>query len=183
MKVSTRLLFPWLTMAGAFTLAACQGTVPLQPETSPAAAAQQTQQAASTQAVEQSAVQAAPAIRFFLAQSRPADDLLQIQLDPQTSVYALPQPVFTQADMKQVVPLKSQQGQVFLRFDFNERGAEKLEAISQQAAGNYLVLTINDRVVAIPQVASAYEKPAVHVPMRSAEDAQAVVNLLRQGGQ
>ncbi|MGO3743204.1 SecDF P1 head subdomain-containing protein [Kerstersia sp.] len=177
-----RPLFPWLTVAGALALAACQSTVPLQPDTTPSAEAQQAQPVAEAQPVDQPAAQNAPAIRFFLAQSRPADDLLQIQLDPQTSVYALPQPVFTQADMTQIVPLKSQQGQVVLRFDFNERGAQKLNAISRQAAGNYLVLTINDQVVAVPQVAASYEKPAVHVPMRSVDDAQAVVNLLRQGG-
>ncbi|CAK7072023.1 SecDF P1 head subdomain-containing protein [Kerstersia gyiorum] len=186
MKFSTRPLFPWLMLAGAVSLAACQNTVPRQPESESQAAQQaqqqgqeQTQQAQLTQ--QQAAANTAPAIRFFLAQPQPADDLVQIQLNPETSVYALPQPVFTQADLQQIVPLQSQQGQVFLRFDFNEQGAQKLESISRQAAGNYLVLTINDQIVAVPQVASSYERPAVHVPMRSAEDAQAVVELLRQG--
>lgn len=183
MTISKQSLFRCLVLASAVTLAACQQAAPMRQDAQPAAATQAAAEQPEKSAAPQTQARAssAPAISFFLAQPQADSELTPVQLSPEATLYALPQPVLTQADIRQVVPLQSQQGQVFLRFDFNDAGGQKLTEISEQAAGNYLILSINNQIVAVPQVAPSYQGNAMHVPMRSAEDAQAVASLLRQG--
>ncbi|WP_415358983.1 SecDF P1 head subdomain-containing protein [Kerstersia gyiorum] len=169
-----------LTVLGAVLLAACQQTVPVrqdaQPDAARQAAAQQQQQ---QQAAQAPAANSAPAVSFFLAQAQPAEGLSEVVLNPNTRLYALPQPVFTQQDLQQVLPVRNNQGQVFLRFDFNEQGAQKLATVTSRAQGNYLILSMRDQIVAVPQINAVYDQGFLPVPVQSAEAAQAMLQLLR----
>lgn len=172
-----------LTVLGAVLLAACQQTAPVrqdaQPDAAQQAAAQQQQQQAARAAAQAPAANSAPAVSFFLAQAQPAEGLSEVVLNPNTRLYALPQPVFTQQDLQQVLPVRNNQGQVFLRFDFNEQGAQKLATVTSRAQGNYLILSMRDQIVAVPQINAVYDQGFLPVPVQSAEAAQAMLQLLR----
>ncbi|CAM4378860.1 SecDF P1 head subdomain-containing protein [Kerstersia similis] len=166
-------------------LAACQQTAPVRQDSQPTAADQAAaRQQAAAQAAAQPAAQApaastAPTVSFFLAQAQPAEGLAEVALNPTTRLYALPQPVLTQQDLQQVVPVRNAQGQVFLRFDFNEQGAQKLATVTSRAQGNYLILSMRDQIVAVPQITATYDQGFLPVPVQSAEAAQSILQLLR----
>ncbi|MBO9357646.1 hypothetical protein GG851_26950 [Bordetella petrii] len=166
-------------LASVAALAACQHAAPQRAHAGPDAARQASAAPAAPQA-QPAAGSAAPVVTFHLAQVRPAQGLARVQLNPGTSLYAVPQPVFTQADLQQVVPVQDSKGQVYLRFEFNPRGAAKLAQISREAVGNYLIVSVRGRPVAVPQISAAYEDGKLPVAVDSAEDAQAIVQRMRQ---
>ncbi|MCD0502169.1 SecDF P1 head subdomain-containing protein, partial [Bordetella petrii] len=146
-----------------------------------AAAAPRTAASQSTpQPQQQAAGNTAPLIAFHLAQARPAEGLARVAVNPGTSLYAVPQPVFTQADLQQVVPVQAKNGQVFLRFDFNQQGAAKLAKVTREALGNYLIISVRSQVVAVPNIGAAYEGGTFPVPLNSVDEAQSIVKMLRQ---
>lgn len=167
---------------GLIALTACQHAAPPRGDRV-AAATQAATPAGSTAggaAMAQPAVNGAPVVTFHLAQLQPAEGLARVQPNPQVSLYAARQPVFTQADLRQVIPVQDSRGQVFLRFEFNQRGSEKLAQVTRAAIGNYLLLSIRGRLVAIPRIQTAHEDGSFPVPFDSVEEAQSVVRLLRQ---
>ena len=177
----TRLAIRCLALAGVAALAACQHTAPKRANAGPAGAAtaaatQQTPQ----QPRQQATGSTAPVVTFHLAQAQPADGLARVQLNPSTSLYAVPNPVFTQADLQQVVPVQGKNGQVFLRFDFTQQGAAKLAKVTREALGNYLIVSVRGKVIGVPRIATAYEDGNFPLPASSVEEAQAMVQLLRQ---
>lgn len=176
-----RTLCRCLALAATVALAACQQTAPKQAETQPEAA----QQAAALQAQRQQAAAAqqaaaqAPVVAFYLAQATAAQGLAPVSLSGGNTLYALPQPVFTQQDLAQIVPMRSNQGQIYLRFNFNEEGARKLAAVTSQAVGHYLVLSVRNQIVAVPQIRAASEQGFLPVPVDSVEQAQAIIQQLQ----
>ena len=165
-----------LAVASLMTLAACQ--VP--PNMADNQAAAGTAAARPAAAQQQGAANSsAPAITFHLAQANPAQGLARIQLNPQTSLYALPQPVFTQADLQQIVPVQTKSGQVYLRFDFTQQGAAKLAQVTRQAVGNYLILSAHGKLVAVPRIGAAYTDGRFPVPVKNADEARAMLQTLR----
>lgn len=167
--------------AGAMLLAACQHGTPIR-DGGAAPATDATTAAAKTAggAGMAPAANAVPAVTFHLAQLQPAEGLVRVQPNPQVTLYAARQPVFTHADLRQVVPVQDNRGQVFLRFAFNQRGAEKLAQVTRAAIGNYLLLSIQGRLVAVPRIQAAHEDGMFTVPFDSVEEAQSMVRLLRQ---
>ncbi|HYG43941.1 MAG TPA: hypothetical protein VEA17_13560 [Bordetella sp.] len=181
----TRLAIRCLALAGVAALAACQHTAPKRANGGPAgpataSATQQTPQQTAQQPPQQATGSTAPVVTFHLAQAQPADGLARVQLNPSTSLYAVPNPVFTQADLQQVVPVQGKNGQVFLRFDFTQQGAAKLAKVTREALGNYLIVSVRGKVIGVPRIATAYEDGNFPLPASSVEEAQAMVQLLRQ---
>src|SRR5690606_18601048 len=119
-------------------------------------------------------------VTFHLAQRQAGEGLTQIQVNQNTSLYALRQPVFTQADLQQIVPVQTKDGQTFLRFDFNPQGAAKLAKVAQQAKGNYFLVSVRGRLVGVPQIAPTYEGGRFPLRVNNAADAQAILQRLRQ---
>lgn len=169
-----------LAVASLMSLAACQ--VPpkrTDTEATKQAAAAQPAGAQQSPSQQHAASSAVPSITFHLAQAQKAKGLAHIQLSPKASLYVLPQPVFTQADLQQIVPIKNKNGQVYLRFDFTQQGAAKLAQVSRQSVGRYLIISAHGKLVAIPQITAAYEDGKLPVPVNSVEEARAKVQLLR----
>lgn len=165
---------------GLMALAACQHPGTLRTDSAsaasqPVAAAQQTAQAATQQA----ASSAAPVITFHLAQTSPAQGLAQVQVNPSVTLYAVPQPVFTQADLQQVITTQNGAGQSILRFDFNEAGAAKLEKLASEAAGNYMMVSVRGQLIAVSKIAPSYPDGKFPVPAASANDARDILQKLR----
>lgn len=170
-----RLASRAVALASLAALAACQhpGT-----QRSSANASGPTSAATST-TTQPAANTSAPAVTFHLARTRPAPGLAQVQVNPTATLYAVPQPVLTQADLQQVVSTQNNAGQTFLRFDFNQQGAAKLAKLAQEAAGNYLMVSTRGKLVAVSQIASAYQGGAFPVQVQNAEEARAILQSLR----
>jgi len=169
-----RTLLRYLAVASLMTLAACQ-----QPGTKRTATQPETpQQAAAAQ--QQTPNTAAPVVTFHLAQAQPAQGLAQVQVNPNASLYAVPRPVFTQADLQQVVTTQNNNGQTFLRFDFNPQGAAKLAQVARDATGSYLLISVRGKLIAVPQIAASYPEGKLPVPVQNADEARSILQLLRQ---
>lgn len=167
-------------MTGVLMLAACQHPGAQRNDAASASAQPTAPGAQSTQAAaSQSANSQAPAVTFHLAQARPAQGLAQVEINPQVALYAVPQPVFTQADLQRVVTTQNNAGQAFLRFDFNEKGAAKLATLASQAAGNYLLVSVRGTLIAAPQIASAYPNGQFPVSVSSVNAARDILATLR----
>lgn len=171
-----------LVLASLLGLAACQpmpkkGTSSAQP-----ASAQPAAQQARTpqQPAQQAAGNTTPNITFHLAQVRPANGLAQVQLNQNTRLYAVPQPVLTQADLRQIVPMQNKNGQVFLRFDFNQQGAAKLAKVTREAQGNYLIISAQGKLISVPKISATYDGGSFPLPVASVDEAQAISRLIRQ---
>lgn len=123
---------------------------------------------------------AAPAITLHLARLQPEVGLTQVQVNPQVILYAAPRPVLTQADLKQIVPMQDAQGKVFLSLEFNPRGAAKLAHVTREAVGHYLLFSVRGKLFAIPRINAPQENGKFAVPLGSVEEAQAVVQRLKQ---
>ena len=170
-----------LAIASLMSLAACQ-VPPKRASTEPASGTTAAQPAASQSGSQQqrAANSSAPSITFHLAQTQQAKGLARVQLNPKTSLYALPQPVFTQADLQQIVPIQNKDGQVFLRFDFTQQGAAKLTQVTRQSVGSYLIISAHGKLVAVPRIATTYDGGKFPVPVKNVEEARAMVQMLRQ---
>lgn len=165
---------------GLMALAACQH--PGAQRTDAAAAA--SPQGAVAPKAEQAATQpatnnAAPIVTFHLAQTSAAQGLAPVRVTPDATLYAVPQPVFTQADLQQVGTTQNKAGQVFLLFSFNEKGASKLTTLASEAAGNYLMVSVRGGLIAITQIASNYPDGKFPIPVASANEARDILQKLR----
>ncbi|OZI51499.1 SecDF P1 head subdomain-containing protein [Bordetella genomosp. 4] len=183
-----------LALASLLGLAACQQmpskgtssarTGSAQPAAQQASTAQQPAQQSAQQSAQQPRQQAAnnttPNITFHLAQVRPGNGLAQVQLNQNTRLYAVPQPVLTQADLRQIVPMQNKNGQVFLRFDFNQQGAAKLAKVTREAQGNYLIISAQGKLISVPKISATYDGGSFPLPVASVDEAQAISRLIRQ---
>ena len=169
-----------LAVVSVMSLAACQ--VPPKRANTDSAGSTAAARPATSQPTSQqpAATNSAPAIAFHLAQTKQAQGLARVQLNQNTSLYAVPQPVLTQADLQQIVPIQNKNGQVFLRFDFTQQGTAKLAQLTRQSVGNYLIISANGKLVSVPRIAAAYTDGKFPVPVKNAEEARAMLQVLRQ---
>lgn len=82
--------------------------------------------------------------------------------------------------MRQIVPIRNNNGQVFLRFDFNQGGAAKLAKVTREAQGNYLIISAQGKLIAVPRIAAIYDGASFPLPVSNVEEAQAITQLIRQ---
>lgn len=167
------LFFPTL-IATAVLLAGCQTTAPPQK----AAAANNATVAAAQPAVSQHAQQQqATQVLFRLAQTELATGLSELRLSD-GSLWVLPQPVLSRADLASVEPLQTEQGQALVRFGFNQDGARKLSELSRRYQGKLLVLTVADKLVAVPRISEPLTQGAMVVSVASSEQAMAIARAI-----
>ena len=173
-----------LAIAGLIGLSACQQVPSRAATPSPPEGGQKTApQAATTQPSPQPGNgSTTPAITFHLAQAQAGQGLVPVQLNQSTRLYAVPQPVFTQGDLRQIVPIRNNSGQVFLRFDFNQGGAAKLAKVTREAQGNYLIISAQRKLIAVPRITAIHDGGSFPLPVSNVEEAQAIIQLIRPPG-
>ncbi|KAA0890597.1 preprotein translocase subunit SecD [Pusillimonas sp. ANT_WB101] len=168
------LFFPAL-IATAVLLAGCETTAPAQK----AAAANNATVAAAQPAASQQAQ--ATQVFFRLAQTESAEGLSELQLSD-GSLWVLPQPVLSRADLASVEPLQTKQGQALVRFGFNQEGARKLSELSRRYQGKLMVVTIADNLVAVPRISEPLTQGAMVVSVASSEQAMAIARAVAGPG-
>jgi len=160
-----------LALLAAVALAGCQHTTPRQQY------AAATPQAAQPAPVSQDAArQQQASVDFRLAQTQAAPGLSELKLSD-GSLWLLPEPVLTRADLASVEPRKTQQGQAYVRFGFSQAGAQKLAALSQRYPGKLLVLTLNNSLIAAPRIQGAITNGVLDVGFASDQQA---LNVARE---
>ena len=130
---------------------------------------QQQQQHADAEAVQ-------VPVAFFLAQEKQEEGLTELKL-ADGSLWALPDAVLTRADLSSVEPRRTNEGQAFVRFGFNQQGAAKLAQISQRFAGNVLMVAVGNDVVGLTRI-DAGLSDALDFGMASDEQAVAVADAV-----
>lgn len=160
-----------MILAGLAALAGCQQ---MGPQRGANAADPSQQQAAQPRAAT------ANAITFHLAQRQAGQGLAQVQVNENTRLYALPQPVLTQADMQRLTQLQGNNGQAVLRFEFNDQGAARLTNIAKQSKDSYFLVSVQGRLVGVPRVQSTYEGGRLDLRVENVAQAQAILQSLRQ---
>ncbi|GAB3100412.1 hypothetical protein GCM10027288_03020 [Bordetella tumbae] len=184
--MAKRQVWRGFALASVLGLAACQqmpnkGTSSARSgNAQPAAQQASTTQQPAQQPSQQNANNSTPNITFHLAQVRPGNGLAQVQLNQNTRLYAVPQPVLTQADLRQIVPMQNKNGQVFLRFDFNQQGAAKLAKVTRESQGNYLIISAQGKLISVPKISATYDGGSFPLPVASVDEAQAISRLIRQ---
>jgi len=166
-----RIYFVPLTILAAVALAGCEHTAPRQQY------AAATTQAAQPEPASQGAnSQQLASVDFRLAQTQAAPGLSELKLSD-GSLWLLPQPVLTRADLASVEPRKTEQGQAYVRFGFSQAGAQKLAALSQRNPGKLLVLTLNNSLVAAPRIEGTITNGVLDVGFASEQQA---LNVARE---
>lgn len=149
-------------------LAGCQNM----PRKQAAAPANPPGQQTATRQQSASATQPA-SVDFRLAQAQPAAGLKELKF-ADGAIWYLPQPVLARSDLVRVEPLQTKKGQAYVRFVFSQEGARKLEAISKRYPGKLLVLTLNNSLIAVPQIPGPIINGQLDVGFRTAQQAVGV---------
>lgn len=98
-------------------------------------------------------------------------------------LYALPQPVITQAQMSGVSPVVDQGGSSHILFRMNEDGAQRLNAITEQARGHFLLLSVNGQLVSMAQITDTISDGTLLVPTQNEAHSGEIIQMMRQGPQ
>ena len=136
------------------------------------------QQRPQSQAQQQAQGQSAPVITLHLAQARQEPSLVEVDAGGPAPLYALPQPVLTQADIGRVSPVNTPNG-TFLLLEMNARGIPKLDNITQQARGHYLLLSVQGQLASVAQIGEIIKDGRLLVPTQGPEHTQAIIRLMQ----
>lgn len=179
-----KILLKLMALLCVASLAACQTTAPSrQPQPVDPAPPTVSGQDAPTQAAApvaaQQQPQAATVITLHLAQEQQEPSLVAVDAGGNTPLYALPQPVLTQADMGRVSPLTAEDQRTFILLEMNAQGIPKLRTITEQAVGHYLLLSVQGQLVSVAQIAEPIVDGRLLVGTQNAQHTQAIINLLQ----
>lgn len=181
------------TLTLVASLAACQHTAPTQHPGAvdpvppvvqghaPVAALTAAPVAGQTQQQQlQQQQQSAPVITVHLAQENPEESLVAVDVGG-ASLYALPQPVLTQADMGRVSPVTAQDQQTFILLEMNQHGIPKLQNVTAQAQGHYLLLSVQGQLVSVAQIGEPIADGRLLVGTQNPQHTQEIIRMMQSG--
>lgn len=125
--------------------------------------------------------QATTVITLHLAQQQQEDELIEVDAGGAAPLYALPQPVLTQADMGRVSPVTTQDGRSFVLLEMNQHGIPKLQSVTRQARGHYLLLSVQGQLVSVAQIGETLSDGRLLVSTQGPEHTRAIIRMM-QGG-
>ncbi|MGO3131444.1 MAG: hypothetical protein ACTIJQ_06645 [Alcaligenes sp.] len=181
-----KILLKLAILALATGLAACQHIPPRHiPEpVGPAPPAKQGSSLPATStasAATASRTQSTAVITLHLAQEKAETPLVAVDVGG-TSLYALPQPVLTQADLLRVTPVTAQDQRAFILLEMNQRGLSKLRSVTAQAQGHYLLLSVQGQLAGVARISETISDGRLLIGTQNAQHTQAILKLM-QGGQ
>lgn len=150
---------------------------PQPPETRPPVSARQyaqEQRQARAHAQAQQTV-----ITVHLAQEQPEASLLAVEVDDNQALYALPQPVLTHADMKEITPVTARDGNTFIMFDLTPQGSVKLANVSSQAQGHFFLVSAGGHLISVSKISEPMTEGKFLISTQGAEHAGQILQLLR----
>ncbi|MDY0134392.1 MAG: hypothetical protein RBS14_01730 [Atribacterota bacterium] len=118
-------------------------------------------------------------ITVHLAQEKLEPSLMLVDLGDNRALYALSQPVLTQADMREVTPVTAQNGSTFIMFDLNAQGRTKLASVSAQAQGHYFLVSAKGQLISVAKITEPMTDGQLLISTNSAEHSRQIIQLLR----
>lgn len=118
-------------------------------------------------------------ITVHLAQQKAEASLVAVELGDNQALYALPQPVLTQADIRQVTPVTAQDGSTFIMFELGPQGRAKLSNVSTQAKGHYFLVSAQGQLVSVAQITEPMTDGKLLINTNGNEHTRQIVELLR----
>lgn len=141
---------------------------------------QAAQQAArQTTGQRQVASQEQVVITLHLAQQNQEEGLMPVDAGGSAPLYALPQPVLTQADMHRVSPVRGADEANYLLIEMNETAIPKLRLITERAKGHYLLLSVRGQLASVVQIGDPINDGRLLVGTQSPQHTQAILNLMK----
>lgn len=173
-------------ISAATALAACETTVPTQQPDSVDPAPPQTGTTSGTPQAPANQSQAADEqqrsqsiITLHLAQQQPEQNLIPVDVGD-GSLHALPQPVLTQAHMASVTPVTAENGSTHILIQLNEDGAQRLQTITSQAQGHFLLLSVNGQLVSVSQIGQTIDDGGLLIPTQNQEHSNTIIRMMQQ---
>lgn len=165
------------------SLAACQHTAPNQiPEPvdpiPPALGRSGAPAMTAAPAPARSPSQSTTVITLHLAQEQAESPLVAVDVGGK-SLYALPQPVLTQADIHRVSPVTARDQRTFLLLEMNQNGMPKLQNVTAQAQGHYLLLSVQGQLVSMARIGETIADGRLLVGTQNAQHTQAIIRMMR----
>ncbi len=168
-----------VSLAAAVLLAGCVPPSQPRPTTPPPQSTPTTtssaQQAKPAPAAPQTAQQ--PRVDFHLAQGTQGKGLKELKL-PNGTIWYLPEPVLTRADLTNVQSMRTQKSQAFVRFVFTKQGASELSSITNRYKGKLLLLTVNGSPRYIYKISVPVNNGVLDVGYPSQQQADTLVNAI-----
>lgn len=124
--------------------------------------------------------QAATVITLHLAQEKAEAPLLEVDVGG-ASLYALPRPILTQADIGRVSPVVTQGEGDFILLEMNQHGIPKLHRITEQAQGHYLLLSVQGQLVSVARIGQTIKDGRLLVGTQNPQHSQAIIKMMRGG--
>ena len=118
-------------------------------------------------------------IAVYLAQQKPNPTFIAVDLGEGKSLYALPKPVLTQADMQSVQSATTEQGQSFMVFELTEQGRKKLAEVSAQAIDHFFLFSAKGQLVGVSKINEPMSAGKLIMATENEEHSQQVLQLLR----
>ena len=135
---------------------------------------------ASQQPAQQRQAQAEQTvITVHLAQKKSETELITVNLGENNKLYALPQPILTQADMQQITPVTAKDGSTYIMFDLTPQGRTKLANVSSQAKGHYFLISAKGQLISVAQIADPITDGKMLIGTNNAQHTQQILQLLR----
>ena len=141
-------------------------------------AQQQPQQRQQPQQPAQRQAQSTPVITLHLAQQKQEAPLVAVDVGASAPLYALPQPVLTQGDIARVQPVTASEGN-FLLLEMNARGIPKLDSVTRQARGHFLLLSVQGQLVNVTRIGENIKDGRLLVATQSPQHTQAIIRLMQ----
>lgn len=74
--------------------------------------------------------------------------------------------------------MKTEQGQAFVRIEFNRKGAQRLAQLTQHNSGRWLLITVNGWLVAEPRIGAPIADGVMNVAANTDQDAARIAKQL-----
>lgn len=167
-----------IALLAVLALAGCEQLAQRKQALAAEAAASSAPAASAQQNTAGQAAQQQVSVDFRLAQTQQDKGLSQLKFKDGTSVWYLPQPVLSRADLANAEPRRTKQGQAFVRFTFTQPGAKKLASLTQRYPGKFLILTLGNSLQAVYQIRQPSTNGILDIGVDTDQHAVDMVNTI-----
>lgn len=163
-----------LSLAACQTLPSGRQPVPAAADPTPPAMERPVNPSAASRQPQSAAV-----ITLHLAQPAQEPSLVTVNVGGQAPLYAVPQPVLTHEDIARISPVTARDQRTYLMLEMNPAGAQKLRAVTEQARGNFLLMSVQGQLVSVAQIGNRIADGRLLIATQGAEHTQAIIRLLQ----
>ncbi|MGO3892187.1 MAG: hypothetical protein ACTJHW_14530 [Paenalcaligenes sp.] len=118
-------------------------------------------------------------ITLHVAQQSQAPMLIPIELGDDMMLFAVPTPVLIHEDMERISPFTARDQSTFLMLEMTRQGQQKLQTITEQARGHFLLLSVQGQLVGIQRITEVISDGRLMINTQGPTHTQAILRLLQ----